>query len=120
MNTTDDTASEQTALWNGAAGHAWVEAQQVLDRLFTPFEDLLVAAVRAARRARCSTSAAAPAVTTLAAARALDADGRCLGIDLSEPMSRSPPRSRCSRAHTGRVRLRRCAECTCSSPAAWT
>ena len=48
MNTTHDTASEQTALWNGAAGRAWVEAQQVLYRLFTPFEDLLVAAVRAA------------------------------------------------------------------------
>jgi len=48
MNATNDTQSEQTARWNGAAGRAWVDAQQVLDRLFTPFEDLLVDAVRTA------------------------------------------------------------------------
>jgi SAM-dependent methyltransferase len=86
MNTTHDTASEQTALWNGAAGRAWVEAQQVLDRLFTPFEDLLVAAVRAASPRSVLDVGCGTGSTTLAVARALDADGRCLGIDLSEPM----------------------------------
>ena len=75
MNTTHETASEQTALWNGAAGRAWVDAQEVLDRLFTPFEDLLVAAVEPQRRSRsvldvgCGTGS-----TTLAVARMLDAD----------------------------------------------
>jgi SAM-dependent methyltransferase len=85
MNTTDS-ASEQTALWNGAAGRAWVDAQQVLDRLFTPFEDLLVAAVRSASPRSVLDVGCGTGSTTLAVARALDADGRCLGIDLSEPM----------------------------------
>ena len=41
-HTTDD---EQTTLWNGPAGRAWVETQELLDRMFKPFEDLLVEAV---------------------------------------------------------------------------
>ena len=86
MNTTHDTASEQAALWNGAAGRAWVEAQHVLDRLFTPFEDLLGAAVRAASPRSVLDVGCGTGSTTLAVAQALDADGRCLGIDLSEPM----------------------------------
>jgi SAM-dependent methyltransferase len=86
MNTTHDTTSEQTALWNGAAGRAWVEAQHVLDRLFSPFEDLLVAAVRAASARSVLDVGCGTGSTTLAVARALDANGRCLGIDLSEPM----------------------------------
>lgn len=86
MNTTHDTASEQTALWNGAAGRAWVEAQQVLDRLFSPFEDLLVAAVRVASARSVLGVGCGTGSTTLAIARVLDVNGRCLGIDLSEPM----------------------------------
>jgi SAM-dependent methyltransferase len=86
MNTTHDTASEQTALWNGSAGRAWVEAQHVLDRLFTPFEDLLVAAVRAASPRSVLDVGCGTGSTTLAVARALDVNGRCLGVDLSGPM----------------------------------
>jgi predicted TPR repeat methyltransferase len=36
---------DQTALWNGRAGHAWVDAQEILDRMFQPFEDMLVKTV---------------------------------------------------------------------------
>jgi SAM-dependent methyltransferase len=86
MNTTHDSASEQTALWNGAAGRAWVEAQQVLDRLFTPFEDLLVAAVRAASARSVLDVGCGTGSTTIAVARALASPGRCLGVDISEPM----------------------------------
>jgi SAM-dependent methyltransferase len=86
MNTTHDTASEQTALWNGAAGRAWVEAQQLLDRLFTPFEDLLVAAVRAASARSVLDVGCGTGSTTIAVARALGSPGRCLGVDISEPM----------------------------------
>ncbi|MGF7237368.1 MAG: hypothetical protein ACQSGP_20750, partial [Frankia sp.] len=49
MDVTRETDDEQTARWNGPAGHAWVEAQAVLDEMFTPLEDLLVAAVSAER-----------------------------------------------------------------------
>ena len=34
--------SELTKLWNGHAGHAWVEHQPVLDRMFEPFTQMLV------------------------------------------------------------------------------
>ena len=77
---------DQAALWNGAAGLTWVEAQEPLDRMFKPFEELLVETVLA-RGARsvldigCGTGA-----TTLAIARALGDGGRSLGVDISEPM----------------------------------
>jgi SAM-dependent methyltransferase len=82
----DQTDNPQAMLWNGPAGRAWVESQVLLDRLFTPFEALLVDAV-AERGARyvldvgCGTGA-----TTLAMARLLDTGGSCTGVDISEPM----------------------------------
>jgi len=73
-------AEEQRKLWNGHAGHAWVEAQQLLDQVFQPFEDMLVAAAEGARSVLdvgCGTGS-----TTLAIAKRT----RSLGIDISEPM----------------------------------
>jgi SAM-dependent methyltransferase len=77
---------DQKTLWNGPAGKAWVDGQQLLDRLLRPFEDLLVEEVRA-RSARsvldigCGTGA-----TTLAMARSLGSRAAVTGVDLSEPM----------------------------------
>jgi len=42
MDVNHQTENEQTALWNGSAGHAWVAAQGLLDLMLKPFEDLLV------------------------------------------------------------------------------
>jgi SAM-dependent methyltransferase len=75
---------EQTTLWNGTAGRAWVDNRDVLERLFQPLEQLLVDAVDAGHRVLdvgCGTGA-----TTLAAARRVGAAGRAIGVDLSEPM----------------------------------
>ena len=47
MDVTHQTHDEQTSLWNGLAGRAWVEAQELLDKVLKPFEDLLVEAVSA-------------------------------------------------------------------------
>jgi SAM-dependent methyltransferase len=86
MTTAKRVEEDQAALWNGAAGQTWVEAQEPLDRMFRPLEELLVEAVLA-RGARnvldvgCGTGA-----TTLAIARALGARGRSVGVDISEPM----------------------------------
>jgi SAM-dependent methyltransferase len=86
MHVTDNRDNKQATLWNGLAGQAWVETQELLDRMFQPFEELLVQAVcdRSARRVLdvgCGTGS-----TSAAIARALGADGRCTGIDISEPM----------------------------------
>ena len=86
MSTGQPAADEQAALWNGDAGRAWVDAQQVLDGLFKPFEDQLVDAVRASSARRVLDVGCGTGATTLAIARSLDASGRCVGVDISEPM----------------------------------
>ncbi len=81
MDSTHKHNEEMTELWNGTAGQAWVDAQQVLDDMFRPFEELLVEAIPDGARALdvgCGTGA-----TTLAIARRA---GAAVGIDLSAPM----------------------------------
>jgi ubiquinone/menaquinone biosynthesis C-methylase UbiE len=71
-------------VWNGVAGRAWVEAQSVLDEMFRPIEELLVAPLSPADRVLdvgCGTGG-----VTVAAARRVGPTGTCLGIDVSEPM----------------------------------
>ena len=61
MDVIHDTNDEQAQMWNGPSGRAWVENQDLLDRMYEPFEDLLVEAVFANPPAPCSTWDAAPA-----------------------------------------------------------
>lgn len=82
MDAEGRTRDEQAALWNGAAGRGWVEAQALLDGVFKPFEALLADAAAGSSGpvldVGCGTGA-----TTLALARL----GRpCLGVDISAPM----------------------------------
>ncbi|GAB3352797.1 class I SAM-dependent methyltransferase [Lysobacter tyrosinilyticus] len=77
---------EQGNLWNGPAGHAWVDRQELLDLLFTPFEQRLVEAVSAASAKRVLDVGCGTGSTTLAIARKLGARGHCTGVDISEPM----------------------------------
>jgi ubiquinone/menaquinone biosynthesis C-methylase UbiE len=86
MTTKRRTADEQAALWNGDAGRAWVDAQQVLDGLFRPFEEQLVEAVRAGSARHVLDVGCGTGATTLAIARELGASGRCVGVDISAPM----------------------------------
>lgn len=80
---TDD---EQTTLWNGAAGCAWVDMQELLDGVLKPFEDLLVEALPAGSASRVLDVGCGTGGTTLAVARRLGAEGRYIGIDISDPM----------------------------------
>jgi SAM-dependent methyltransferase len=86
MNGTHDSQHEQKELWNGAAGRAWVDAQAVLDRLFTPLEVRLVEAVTATSAHTVLDVGCGTGSTTLAMARALAPHGRTIGVDISEPM----------------------------------
>jgi SAM-dependent methyltransferase len=86
MNLTRQTSDEQTALWNGRAGCAWVDAQDVLDQMFKPMEELLVAAVSVGSGGRVLDVGCGTGGTTTAVARRLGAQGHCVGIDISEPM----------------------------------
>lgn len=86
MDTSHPINDEQARLWNGHAGHAWVDAQRVLDRMLQPFEDLLMEAVHAARPRRLLDIGCGTGSTTLAAARLLGGAARCTGVDISGPM----------------------------------
>jgi SAM-dependent methyltransferase len=79
--------SEQSKLWNGASGRAWVDAQEVLDRVFSPFEALLGDAVTATSPHVVLDVGCGTGATTLAVARRLGSNGSCIGIDISQPMT---------------------------------
>jgi ubiquinone/menaquinone biosynthesis C-methylase UbiE len=86
MDVTRQIDDEQARSWNGAAGHAWVEEQETLDRVLQPFEDLLVEAVATGPGGRVLDVGCGTGSTTVAVARLLGAQGRCTGIDISDPM----------------------------------
>jgi len=76
----------QTALWNGGAGQGWVAMQDLIDRLYRPFEDLLVDDVATVSRGAVLDVGCGTGGTTVAVARRLGLDSRCTGVDISEPM----------------------------------
>lgn len=88
---------EQAALWNGAAGRAWIETQAVLDRMFEPLETLLAETMPAAAGGRLLDVGCGTGATTLACARRLGPAADCQGVDISEPMI-AVARTRASRA----------------------
>lgn len=89
MNHPQHTADEQARLWNGPAGRAWVEAQDILDQMLQPFEDVLIEAASALHPARVLDVGCGTGGTTLALARTRQDQTRqrtCLGLDISAPM----------------------------------
>lgn len=77
---------EQSRLWNGPSGANWVEAQELLDGMFRPFEEILARAVVSAKATRVLDVGCGTGATTLAAARAAGEGASCTGIDISRPM----------------------------------
>ena len=89
MNNANAGEGGQVALWNGPAGRAWVEVQDLLEQTLKPIGDLLLEAAFAQEpksSVRVLDVGCGPGATTLAAARRLGARGRCVGLDISEPM----------------------------------
>lgn len=100
MTTGDDTVrveQGQVATWNGRYGQAWVEARELLDDLFRPFEELLADAAGAHAGGRALDVGCGAGATTVAVARRLGAPGSCVGVDISEPML-AAARARAERA----------------------
>ena len=86
MDVTLESGHEQARRWNGVAGRAWVDAQELLDRTFKPLEDRLVAAASTVSPGTVLDVGCGTGSTTLAIARRLGPESRAIGIDLSEPM----------------------------------
>jgi SAM-dependent methyltransferase len=77
---------EQTRLWNGPAGRAWVDTQDVLEQMFKPLEEILVAAVSGESACRVLDVGCGTGAVTLAVARQRGAERGSVGIDISRPM----------------------------------
>ncbi|MCW5656538.1 MAG: class I SAM-dependent methyltransferase [Burkholderiaceae bacterium] len=86
MNDQPPAESEQAKLWNGPSGQAWIDLQETFDRALQPLEDLLVDAVAAQPAHQVLDVGCGTGATTLAIARQLASRGRCVGIDISNPM----------------------------------
>ncbi|MNR90691.1 Demethylmenaquinone methyltransferase [compost metagenome] len=77
-------ATRQSAIWNGDAGNAWVDTQELIEHMFKPIEDILVGGISDQQQVLdvgCGTGS-----TSMAVSRLLDARGTCTGIDISEQM----------------------------------
>jgi SAM-dependent methyltransferase len=99
MDDLHNAADEQARLWNGPAGHAWVESQALLDRLLQPFADLIVDAVAARGAHHVLDVGCGAGATTLAIARLLGTRDAAVGIDISEPLI-AAARARADRERT--------------------
>lgn len=74
-----------TGYWKSTGSNAWVTLQPLLDRLYQPISDAILAEVPVAPDARVLDIGCGPGATTLQMARRLP-DGLCLGVDVSEPL----------------------------------
>ncbi|PYE19504.1 methyltransferase family protein [Williamsia limnetica] len=84
MSHDEQVAAEQAARWNGPSGRAWADNQDLLDRLYEPFEKLLVRYVDDASGQQVLDVGCGTGSTTLAVGRV--SGGRAVGVDISEPM----------------------------------
>ena len=78
--------TQQAALWNDGSGKAWVDLQPILDEVLAPFERLLVDAGDPGEGDNVLDVGCGAGATTLAMARRIGNSGRCVGLDISEPL----------------------------------
>jgi ubiquinone/menaquinone biosynthesis C-methylase UbiE len=94
----------QRANWNQASGRAWVETQDLLDRLFQPVADRLIEEGFPGQNRRVLDIGCGAGATTIAMARRLGGQGLCLGVDISEPLVELA-RTRVASADAGALRF---------------
>ncbi len=86
MTTDGNPNREQAMLWNEASGRAWVEMQDVLDRMLAPASAALFEAAPPREGDRVLDVGCGAGATALAVAERVGPTGRCTGIDISAPL----------------------------------
>ena len=77
------TNEEQKEFWNGPAGDVWVEAQEIMDRMLSPFSDAALSAATPLSGERVIDIGCGCGATTLAIA---ESGASVWGVDISAPM----------------------------------
>lgn len=77
---------EQAEMWNGPSGQAWVEGRALLDHMYQPVAEAILAKAPPVVGARILDVGCGAGAVTLAYARRLGAAGACVGIDISASM----------------------------------
>jgi len=80
------TDTSQHALWNGPAGEAWAEAQRLLDQMFAPLADHLLAAIPPGGDLRVLDVGCGTGAVALGMAGRLGPEAHVTGVDISAPM----------------------------------
>lgn len=83
MSQSQTRTPDQSNIWNGAAGRAWVEAQTVLDDMFSEIARYLTEQSLELGAGRVMDVGCGAGATTLQIA---EATGRCIGVDVSAPL----------------------------------
>jgi SAM-dependent methyltransferase len=86
MSETREPNRDEAIRWNESSGPVWVELQDVLDRMFAPFEARLIEEAFPREGGRVLDIGCGAGATTLAMARRLGPTGFCLGVDISAPL----------------------------------
>lgn len=86
MATADDINADMLAFWNGKGGHIWVERQEHTDITLTPVTDAFLAFAAPRTGERVVDIGCGCGAPTLEFARAVGANGRVVGVDISGPM----------------------------------
>jgi SAM-dependent methyltransferase len=77
---------DQATLWNSGVGATWVELQDLLDQVFAPIAERIVAEGFPGEGGRALDIGCGAGATTLSMARRVGPAGRALGVDISEPL----------------------------------
>ncbi|MFN3513725.1 MAG: class I SAM-dependent methyltransferase [Phenylobacterium sp.] len=78
--------ADQKAHWNSTGGGAWVELQELMDRLNAPIKERVIARAFPGAGGRVLDVGCGAGDTTLDMARRLGPEGLCIGVDISEPL----------------------------------